>query len=93
MAPVTVDGPVRDRTGSGARVAGDRYHRSRAEPNVAPPMNTEYFWWLAALVAVAAGGLVVVLGWRDRGGLDALAPRHDEPETAPAPDGTAGSET
>ena len=36
-------------------------------------MNTEYFWWLAALVAAAAGGLVVVLGWRDRGGLDALA--------------------
>jgi hypothetical protein len=56
-------------------------------------MNTEYFWWLAALVAVAAGGLVVVLGWRDRGGLDALAPRHDEPETAPAPDGAAGWET
>jgi hypothetical protein len=56
-------------------------------------MNTEYFWWLAALVGVAAGGLVVVLGWRDRGGLDALAPREDEPEPAPATDGTAGSET
>jgi hypothetical protein len=56
-------------------------------------MNTEYFWWLAALVAVAAGGLVVVLGWRDRGGLDALAAREDEPETVPAPDGAAGSET
>jgi hypothetical protein len=56
-------------------------------------VNTEYFWWLAILVGVAAGGLVVVLGWRDRGGLDALAARPAEPEppvagTGPdAPDG------
>ena len=46
-------------------------------------MNTEYFWWLAALVGVAAGGLVLVLGWRDRGGFDALAPRDREDGTAP----------
>ena len=46
-------------------------------------MNTEYFWWLAVLVGVAAGGLVVVLGWRDRGGLDALAPTDDPRETPP----------
>jgi len=50
-------------------------------------MNTEYFWWLAILVGVAGGGLVVVLGWRDRGGLDALAARAAEP--APAPTGDA----
>jgi hypothetical protein len=85
-------------TGSGARTvgratAGGGYHPSRGKPNVSRSMNTEYFWWLAALVAVAAGGLVVVLGWRDRGGLDALAPRDDEPETAPASHGTPGSET
>jgi hypothetical protein len=47
-------------------------------------MNTEYFWWLAILVGVAAGGLVVVLGWRDRGGLDALAARADGPSPAAA---------
>ncbi len=45
-------------------------------------MNTEYFWWLAALVALAAGGLVAVLGWRDRGGLDALAAADAEDEEA-----------
>jgi hypothetical protein len=45
-------------------------------------MNTEYFWWLAILVGVAAAGLVVVLGWRDRGGLDALAARAEEPGPA-----------
>ena len=50
-------------------------------------MNSEYFWWLAILVGVAAGGLVVVLGWRDRGGLDALAARSAEPEPpSPAAD-------
>ncbi len=35
-------------------------------------LNSEYFWWLAVLVLVAAGGVVAVIGWRDRGGLDAL---------------------
>jgi len=52
-------------------------------------MNTEYFWWLAILVGVAAAGLVVVLGWRDRGGLDALAARAVEPAPAPAGDAAA----
>ena len=27
-------------------------------------MNSEYFWWLAALALVAAGGVVAVLSWR-----------------------------
>jgi len=27
-------------------------------------MNSEYFWWLAALALVAAGGIVAVLSWR-----------------------------
>ncbi len=49
-------------------------------------MNTEYFWWLALLVGVAAGGLVVVIGWRDRGGLDALAARREaSPPTTEGP--------
>jgi hypothetical protein len=27
-------------------------------------MNSEYFWWLAALALVAGGGLVAVISWR-----------------------------
>ena len=27
-------------------------------------MNSEYFWWLAALALVAAGGVVALLSWR-----------------------------
>lgn len=46
-------------------------------------MNTEYFWWLAVLVGVAAGGLVVVLGWYDRGGLDALGAKDSRPDDEP----------
>lgn len=39
-------------------------------------MNSEYFWWLAALAFVAAGGIVAVLSWRP-------AP-DDEPDDLPA---------
>jgi len=27
-------------------------------------VNSEYFWWLAALALVATGGLVAVISWR-----------------------------
>jgi hypothetical protein len=27
-------------------------------------VNSEYFWWLAALALVAAGGLLAVVSWR-----------------------------
>jgi hypothetical protein len=47
-------------------------------------MNSEYFWWLAVLALVAAGGVVAVLSWRPSpdGGWD-----DDEDDPA---DGLAG---
>jgi hypothetical protein len=46
-------------------------------------MNSEYFWWLAALAVVAAGGLVAVISWRPATDDEADDGWEDEPDGIP----------
>ena len=45
-------------------------------------MNSEYFWWLAALALVAAGGIVAVLSWRPAPDDGSDDDRYDDPDVA-----------